>query len=129
MFVLCDVRTGYILRFIVYTGATTAATILKEIGFTGSVIELLKDFLEKGHSLFADNWYTSPALFEFLLSRQTNSCGTVCKNRRGLPKFAKKLRQGEGDSYHTNTMLALEWRDRRRRAHAVHNAWGEAWQS
>lgn len=113
MFVLSDVRTGYILRFFVYTRATTAVTIMKEIGFTGSiVIELLKDFLDKGHSLFVDNWFTSPALFEFLLSKRTNACGTVRTNRRGLPKFAK-LHQGEVDSYHTNTMLALKWRDRR----------------
>uniref|UniRef100_A0A131YKY1 Tick transposon n=1 Tax=Rhipicephalus appendiculatus TaxID=34631 RepID=A0A131YKY1_RHIAP len=113
-FVLCDLHTGYILRFVVYTGATTAVTIMKELGFTGSiVVELLRDFLDKGHSLFVDNRYTSPALFEFLLSRQTNACGVVRANRKGLPKFAKKLQQGEVDSYHSNAMLALKWRDRR----------------
>lgn len=114
MFVLCDVCTGYILRFIVYTAATTAVTLMKEIRLTGSVVlELLKDFLDKGHSLFVDNWYTSPALFEFLLSKQTNASGTVRANWKGLPKFAKKLQQGEVDSYHTTNMLALKWRDRR----------------
>uniref|UniRef100_L7M1S0 Putative tick transposon n=1 Tax=Rhipicephalus pulchellus TaxID=72859 RepID=L7M1S0_RHIPC len=112
-FVLCDVHTGYILRFTVYTGPTTAVTIKKELGFTGSiVVELLRDFLDKGHSLFVDDRYTSPALFEFLLGRQTNACGTVCANRKGLPEFAKKLQQGEVESYHSNTMLALKWRDR-----------------
>nr|XP_054926062.1 piggyBac transposable element-derived protein 4-like [Dermacentor andersoni] len=114
LFVLCDVNTGYILRFIVYTGATTAVTILKELGFTGSVVvELLGDFLGRRHSLFIDNWYTSPALFKFLHSRQTSACGTVRASRRGLPKFAKKLQQGQIDSFHTNTMLALKWHDRR----------------
>ncbi|KAL1469218.1 hypothetical protein MTO96_004930 [Rhipicephalus appendiculatus] len=87
---------------------------MKELGFTGSiVVELLRDFLDKGHSLFVDNRYTSPALFKFLLSRQTNACGVVHANRKGLPKFAKKLQQGEVDSYHSNAMLALKWRDRR----------------
>ncbi|XP_070380752.1 piggyBac transposable element-derived protein 4-like [Dermacentor albipictus] len=78
LFGLCDVNTGYILRFIVYTGATTAVTILKELGFTGSVVvELLGDFLGRGHSLLIDNWYTSPALFKSLHSRLTSACGMV----------------------------------------------------
>lgn len=52
MLVLCDVQTGYILRFIVHT----AVTIMMGLGLTGSVVvKLLRDFLRKGHSLFIDN--------------------------------------------------------------------------
>lgn len=111
---LCDVHAGYISRFIVYTEETTAVTTTKELGFSGSVVvELLRDFLNKGHSLFRENWYTSSAPFQFLFNRQTNACGTVHTNRKGLPNFAKKLKQGEVDSYHTNAVLALKWRDKR----------------
>lgn len=114
MFMLCDVHTGYISRLIVYTGGTAAVTTTKKLGFSGSVVvELLRDFLDKGHPLFVDNWYTSPALCQFLFSRQTNACGMVRSNRKGLPSFAKKLKQGEVDSYHTNATLALKWRDKR----------------
>nr|XP_037290037.1 piggyBac transposable element-derived protein 4-like isoform X1 [Rhipicephalus microplus] len=112
MFVLRDIQTGYILRFIVYAGATTAVTVMKKLGFTGSItVELLRAFLDKGHSLFVGDWCTSPALFKFLLGRQTNACGVVRANRKGLPEFAK-LQRGKVDSYHSNAMLALKWRDR-----------------
>ncbi|XP_040072194.1 piggyBac transposable element-derived protein 4-like [Ixodes scapularis] len=114
MFVLCDVMTGYILRFIVYTGASTTMTMMKELGFSGSVVlELLNHYLGKGHSLFVDNWYTSPALFQYLQGKQTNACGTVRQNRKGLPKFKKKMRRGEVESFHTDTLLALKWFDKR----------------
>lgn len=46
MFVLSDINTGYILQFSVYTRATTASTILIELGCKGSVVvQLLADFL------------------------------------------------------------------------------------
>lgn len=42
----CDVNTGYIFQFNVYTRATSGVTILKELVCTGSVVvQLLADFL------------------------------------------------------------------------------------
>lgn len=105
-------------------------TILKEFGFTGSVVvadsSFVADFLGKGHFLFVDNWYTSSALFDYLRSRQTNACGAVHTNRKGLLKLAEKLRQGEVERSYMNTMLALKWRDRQN-IHMLSTMHGARW--
>nr|XP_054930729.1 piggyBac transposable element-derived protein 4-like [Dermacentor andersoni] len=88
--------------------------MVKDLGFSGSVVlELLQDYLGKGHSLFVDNWYSSPALFNCLQDKKTNACGTVRTNRKGLPNFSKKMKKGEAESYHTKALLALKWHDKR----------------
>ena len=47
---------------------------------------LMAPYLGKGHVLYTDNWYTSPTLASFLLSKQTYLCGTVKSNRKHFPK-------------------------------------------
>ena len=88
IFALCDCETGFIMDFIVYTGSNTILNYQAHLGVTGSiVITLLERFLNKGHSLFVDNYYSSPTLFEYLHQYKTGACGTVRKNRAGLPIF------------------------------------------
>lgn len=70
-------------------------------------------YLKKGHNLYTDNWYTSPILCQHLYKKKTTLTGTVRKNRRGMPDLKKKLKLGEVQSSHTQTMMALKWLDRR----------------
>ena len=78
LFVLCDCETGYILDYIVYTGSQTEIDHVETLGVTGSVVTtLMKPYLNKGHTLYTDNYYTSPTLSVYLRNRKTNSCGTV----------------------------------------------------
>nr|XP_047131871.1 piggyBac transposable element-derived protein 4-like [Hydra vulgaris] len=49
---------------------------------------LMEPFLDKGHILFTDNYYTSPSLAIFLLGRNTHLCGTVKSNRK---KYCKEI--------------------------------------
>ena len=61
MFILCDCRTGFIIDFIVYSGSKTQLNYQEGLGVTGSiVITLLKRFLNKGHSIFVNNYYLVP---------------------------------------------------------------------
>lgn len=72
-----DCDTGYILDFIVYTGTTTNVKEFEgaDIGKSGNIVmTLLEPYLEKGHTLFVDNWYTSPNLFESLYKSKTTAC-------------------------------------------------------
>ena len=63
LFVLCDCETGYILDYIVYTGSQTEIDHVETLGVTGSVVTtLMKPYLNKGHTLYTDNYYTSPTL-------------------------------------------------------------------
>jgi len=50
-----------------------------------------------------DNWYLSPELAEFLHDRDTGMCGTVRKNRKGMPKLNSKLNRDEIEVAHTDT--------------------------
>jgi hypothetical protein len=52
VFVLCDRETGYVLDFIVYTGATTDIIPEREFGISGAVVQTLAaKYLQKGHTL------------------------------------------------------------------------------
>ena len=109
LFQLVDCETKFILDFIVHTGSTAEYQVISELGLSGSVVmELMKRYLNKGHHLYVDNWYTSPALFELLHRNKTGAYGTVRKNRHGLPPLSTKLKRGDRHYRHTDVLLALK---------------------
>ena len=113
VFVICDCQTRVVLDFIVYTGSSTEIELNDNLGKSGSVVmTLMKPYLNKGHALFVDNWYTSPLLFEKLHELKTGACGTVRKNRLGLVKF-NKLAKGDFEYHNTSNLMALKWQDKR----------------
>lgn len=118
LFVIADCETGFVLHVIPYVGGSTELKFEDKqasIGITGRVVmTLMEPHLEKCHKLFIDNWYMSPALSELLYEKRTNVCGTVRKNRKGLPKPATtKMKKGETKVYHTNDLLYVRWCDKR----------------
>lgn len=125
-FVLCDCETGYILDFIIYSGAASDINeIDEEIGKSGNIVmTLMEPYLDKGHTLYTDNWYTSPVLYSLLHSKMTNACGTVKANRKKMPELNEKLKVGEIVFASTQNMLALKWQDKRevRMLSTCHNA-------
>ncbi|XP_067225208.1 piggyBac transposable element-derived protein 4-like [Chanodichthys erythropterus] len=114
LFMLCDVLTGYIINVKVYTGSNTDITHTPGLGVSGSVVlTLLEPYLGRGHTLYVDNWYTSPTLFHHLLRAKTGACGTVRSNRKGMPRFRDKMCSGEAEFKSCKDMLAVKWHDRR----------------
>ena len=85
-------------------------------GYTHAVVlELLKGLEGRGHHVFTDNFYSSPALFRDLRDLGFGACGTVRVNRRGLPA-AMKATLAKGDTTSAlidETMMALKWMDKR----------------
>lgn len=83
-FELCESSTGYVVTLEHYAG--------KSLGLSGKpyeiVMRLMKNgnVLNKGHSLFTDNWYTSIRLMEDLIKMKVFVTGTVRKNAVRLPK-------------------------------------------
>jgi hypothetical protein len=68
---LCDWDTKFVLIFIIYTGAETEIDNHPEVEIPGSVVlTLMKNYLKKNHTLFIDNWFSSPTLFERLLEQR-----------------------------------------------------------
>ena len=111
---LVDCETKFILNFIIYTETNTEYRIIDGLGLSGSALmELMQQYLNKWHHLYISNWYTSPAFFELLHRNKTGACGTVRKNRQGLPSRTGKLKRGERQYTHTNILLALKWQDKR----------------
>ncbi|KAK3895724.1 hypothetical protein Pcinc_000647 [Petrolisthes cinctipes] len=68
--------------------STSGAQERPYIGMSGAIVKkIMADYLGRGHILYTDNWYTSPALCQFLHDNKTGSCGTVRANRNFMPKF------------------------------------------
>lgn len=71
----------------------------------------MQSYVQKGHNLFVDNWFTSSALFEVLHANRTRTCGKVRENRFGIPNFTEKLEKGDDDYRHTVILLTVNWFD------------------
>ncbi|KAK3895096.1 hypothetical protein Pcinc_001191 [Petrolisthes cinctipes] len=112
-YVICDCKTGYVLDFILYSGTDVDVPAYDPLGFSGSVVKaLMGDYLDNNHILYTDNYYTSPALSQFLLQHQTGSCGTIRVNRKGWPAFPL-TRRGDCIKKKCGNMLAIKWHDKR----------------
>ncbi|XP_043494109.1 piggyBac transposable element-derived protein 4-like [Polistes fuscatus] len=110
---LCESSSGYCYNFKIYTGCDKIYTT--ENASETVVKELSKPILHKGHTLYLDNWYSSPNLFVTLLNSKTNVIGTVRANRKNMPKdfLKKKLKIGEYEMRSCNGLLAIKWKDKR----------------
>jgi hypothetical protein len=72
-------------------GATTEIEPGREFGVSGAVATtLMEKYLQKGHTLWMDNWYSSPQLYDNLHKNKTDICGTVRRNKKGILNFKKK---------------------------------------
>jgi hypothetical protein len=89
--VLCDCKTNYVLNYIIYIGGKTECdSTFSNIEKSGDVVmSLIKLYLDKGHTLITDNWYSRPNLFDLLHKMKTNAFGTVRKNRIDMPIMEK----------------------------------------
>jgi hypothetical protein len=89
-FVLCDCETVF------STGRCTDIIPGREFGISHVEVQtLVAKYLQKVHTLWLDNWYSGPFLYNWLHNNDTNARGTVRKNRKNLPKL-EKIRQRTG---------------------------------
>ena len=75
----------------------------------------MEDFLGKGYTVFADNYYNSVKLTNFMSKKQTYICGTLRSDRKGNPKevVSKKLKKGEVEWKRRETVVVSKWKDKR----------------
>jgi len=107
LFELVDCETGFLLEFIIYTGSDIDYEKFG-LGISGDIVaHFLKPYFYKEDVIFTDNWYSSPELAEFLHDRDTGMCGTVRKNRKGMPKLNSKLNRGEIETSDSLSYLFL----------------------
>ncbi|XP_046671370.1 piggyBac transposable element-derived protein 4-like [Homalodisca vitripennis] len=105
---------GLILKFAVYTGRDD-----KSIGGKGHtekvVLYLLKDYLNKGHAVYMDNFYNSYQLASKLLANDTYCTGTLRANRKHIPDVVKStvLHKGESIARYSNGVMCAKWKNQR----------------
>lgn len=124
LFIRCDCKTRFAKYLVLYTGAATEVTKDMSLGLSGAVVKTFTDpFLDNNHVLFVDNWYTSPGLVEFLLSRQTGGCGAVKRPRKNMPVVAPLANKGDVVYKQANHILSVLWTDKREVAllSTIHN--------
>ena len=117
-FTLAESEHGYILDIVVYTGRDTLDHADSQYANLPQPARIVMDvtdkYLDKGHRLFADRYYTSIPLANALADCSTGFTGTVMKNRIDLPDQIRsksfRLRDGEVQAYRTDGLLALGWR-------------------
>ena len=111
VWVCCDAITGYIYSFTVYTGADPAKpTHPKSLAYD-VVMDLMQSRLGISRAVYMDNFYSSPELFEDLLSKGTSSSETVRTNRKQFPtslkpKPGKKYTRGNNEFLYHNNLTA-----------------------
>ncbi|XP_069685025.1 piggyBac transposable element-derived protein 4-like [Periplaneta americana] len=116
---LSESSTGYLWSFFVCTGKNMSLDVLsvKEGSnkTTAVVLTLLKPLLNKGYTVWMDNFHNSLELARFLKKNKTDCAGTVNLREKGMPKKVKegKLKRGEIISQHSGSITIMKWRDKR----------------
>ena len=59
---------------------------------------MINRYLNRGHHLYTDNYYTSPTLFSHLYSRGTGACRTLRQNRKHVPLGIKNAKPPKGET-------------------------------
>jgi len=109
-------QTGYVLNLLPYISKRVKTAVSKT---TQIVLDVGKDYLNKGHQFFTDNYYTSIELITKSEEQNTLSCCTVNQNRSWLPKDAKTCavvknpKRGNCLKRMKGRYLAVTWRDTR----------------
>lgn len=80
------------------------------------IILFLEKYMNKGHSLYIDNFYTSVGLAEELLNKNTYVTGTLRAKRAGNPNLVhNKLNAGESCILHNRkNIVVTKWLDKRK---------------
>ena len=73
---LAESVSGYLLNWRLYSPSEKDETENKH-KLLKVVMYLTNNYLEKGHHIYMDRYYTSPIIANFLYLNGTNICGTV----------------------------------------------------
>ncbi|XP_041455728.1 piggyBac transposable element-derived protein 4-like [Lytechinus variegatus] len=113
---LCDSVTGYCLAFQVYTGRAVNQQEVQTFGLGYTVVMgLMREFLLQNHIVYADNFFSSIPLVEDLLQADTCYCGTLRKDRVGVPRALSEVKLDKYDNvkWAKDQVMLTKWKDKR----------------
>jgi Transposase IS4 len=112
--IYCLSSEDYLLRFEVYAGKEERSV---EGATYDTVMRMLQGYEDRAHILFTDNWFTSPTLLLALQRKSIRLCGSVRRNRKGMPAISdvevSALRQGEWLQRQKGDATVAVWRDQK----------------
>jgi hypothetical protein len=112
--VWCLASRNYLLNFEIFEGKSASSVVRSP---TDVVLSLTSPYQHRSHIVYLDRLFTSPQLLDELATRGIHSCGTVRKDRIGLPPtyktIAKDMNQGEMKHWQRGELGAIVWKDRR----------------
>lgn len=122
---ICESQTGYLWRFEIHAHQKQAP---QQSGpgrdpmsaSTPSIVLRLTQGLEhKGHTLWMDNYYNSPALARTLKSKGFDCVGTLRTNRQFVPEALtnltkRNMRPGQITGFTSGDVDLMVWRDQNR---------------
>ena len=108
---------GILLDFILYQGNIEPSLIQPPgegwLQTERIPLTLIDPYLDRGHTLTIDNFYTTPRLAKYLLERKTKTVGTIRHNRKMFPTdFLKDsdIPKGSAVFKHYENILAIKYR-------------------
>ncbi|XP_037875023.1 piggyBac transposable element-derived protein 4 isoform X1 [Bombyx mori] len=118
---VCESRSGYLWRFEVHAGHDISTSQDDPISGTvpALVLRLLSGLEHKGHTIWMDNFYNSPALARELKTRGFDCVGTLRTNRQFVPyeltSLTKKdMTVGQVTGCTSGDVDLLVWKDKNR---------------
>ena len=97
-YALCESKSGYVWNFITHTTKeennqmANAQNDSEHLSLSEKVVvELAHPLFSLNYHIFADNWFSSVRLSEYLLTHNTYYTGTI-RHNRGVPKILKDLK-------------------------------------
>jgi hypothetical protein len=112
--VWCLACDGYLLSFDVYKGKQARPS--DNVSLHDTVLNLVRSYANRGHILYLDNLFPSPALFDALQHMGIRACGTLRPNRKGVPadlrQVGKELPKGGVATWQRGELGCLAWHDR-----------------
>lgn len=108
---------GILLDFMIYQG-NIEPTLIQPPGENWLQTEripltMMEPYLDRGHTLTIDNWYTTTRLAKYLLQHSTKVVGTIRSNRKHFPKDFpedKDIQKGTAIFKESGNILAMKYR-------------------
>ena len=107
---------GILLDFMIYQG-NIEPTLVQPPGENWLQTEqipltMIDPYLDRGHTLTIDNWYTTPRLADYLLYHSTKVVGTIRPNRKQFPKDfpdGKNMQKATAVFKQSSNILAMKY--------------------
>ena len=113
---LCD-SNGYTYDLKVDFGNGRQSAAQRLTAAHAIVTELTRKVEGRGHKLYVNSFFSSPALFDDLTKKKINCCGTVKPNRSGMPHDLEseemRLKRGDVKVRTRGDLTAILWRYRK----------------